>query len=272
MNRHSTILAPAAAYVLVATLATAPRSMAAGLDDINLVSVEQEWQLGDQVENELAGKLRIVDDRQTLRYVDGIVQRLADETTLGRLPWTTHLVADPELNAFNTPGGNIYVNTGLIAATDSAAELAGVIAHEVAHGAERHGTEQLTKAYGFNLLAGMLLGRNPSLGEQIAGQLVGASTFAAFGRTAEREADILGVRLMHQAGYDPRGMAEIFRKLVAKRRTQPGRVQQFFSSHPLTETRIAAVEAEARRLPGKRLVRDEAGFRNARQRAAQLGR
>jgi predicted Zn-dependent protease len=240
-----------------------------GLGNVNLVSVEDEWRLGQQLERDLAGKLRLVNDRTALAYVDGIVQKLVRGTQLGRMPWETHLVADSNINAFNIPGGHVYVNTGLIAAADDVSELAGVLAHEVAHGVERHGTEQLTKAQGFNLIAGLALGRTPSMSQQILAQLVGAGTFAHFGRNAEREADMLGVHLMHRAGYDPRGMASMFRELLENRRSRPGKVAQFFSSHPLTENRIQAVEAEAASLPrSERLVRNDSRYRNVQSRVA----
>lgn len=261
---------PGLVVALAIALAALPAPAAAA--PINLVSVDQEWQLGQQIEQDASRQLHLVDDGTVRPYVDRIVQRLADETSLGQLPWRTHLVANPELNAMDMPGGLVYVNTGLVANVDTTSELAGVLAHEVAHGALRHGTQQLTRAYGFNLLAGLVLGRNPSMLQQLLAQLTGAGTFAKFSRDAEAQADATGVRLMYEAGYDPRGMADIFRKLLASRHSRPNAVAQFFSSHPLTESRIAAVEAEARRLPARRLVRDDGRLDAVAQRAARLGR
>ena len=133
--------------------------------------------------------------------------------------------------------------------TCRALPLAGVMAHEISHGVARHGTEQLSKAYGFQVVAGLALGANPPIYQQLLAQIVGAGTFAAFGRDAEREADRLGVFTMHAAGYDPHGMVTMFQELLSRRDNQPGAVSQFFSSHPLTEDRITDVRAMIAELP-----------------------
>ncbi len=220
--------------------------------DVNLVSLSEEWQMGQQFEQQLAKDLKLVNDRATVAYVSRIGQQLVSQTELRNQPWEFHVVADPAINAFNIPGGHVYVNTGLLAAVDNAAELAGVMAHEIAHGVSRHGTERLTKAYGLNIGAGLLLGQDPSTTQKILAQLVGGGALAKFSRSDERESDELGVLYMYRAGYDPEGMATMFEKLLSQRKSRPSAVQSFFSSHPLTESRIAAVRAEARQLPPKR--------------------
>ena len=142
-----------------------------------------------------------------------------------------------------------------------------MIAHEVAHGVARHGTERLTTAYGLNLGAGLLLGQDPGAAEQIAAQLVGGGAIAKFSRDDEREADRLGVRYMARAGYNPEGMATMFRKLVADRQRRPGAVEQFFSTHPLTEERIADVRREARQYPTRGLTTNDGQYASIRARA-----
>ena len=155
-------LATAAALALAACASTGVNS-----GDVNLVSVEEEWQLGRQLERDLAGRLRLVGDRALAGYVSAMGQRIVRQTELAGMTWEFHVVADPEVNAFNVPGGHVYVNTGLIATADNASELAAVVAHEVAHGVSRHGTEQLTRGYGLNLLAGLVLGENPAAYERL---------------------------------------------------------------------------------------------------------
>ena len=257
--------------VAVALAIGACASSGVNQGDFNVVSLEQEWQLGQQLERDLAGQLKLVNDRRLNGYVNEVGRRIARQTELGRLPWEFHVVADDSINAFNVPGGHVYVHTGLIETADNVSELAGVLAHEIAHGVSRHGTEQLTKAYGFNILASLALGQNPKLYEQLLAQVVGAGTFAKFGRDAEEEADRLGVRYMYAAGYDPQGMVTMFEELLAQRRRRPGAVQRFFATHPLTEDRIAAVRREAAQLPDKRLVRNDNAYPGIRQRAARYG-
>lgn len=261
----------AAALVTAAALALAAGCASTGVNrgDVNLVSIEEEWQLGRQLERDLAQRLRLVDDRALTGYVSSMGRKIVAQTELAGAPWEFHVVADPEVNAFNIPGGHVYVNTGLIAATDNAAELSAVIAHEVAHGVSRHGTEQLTRTYGLNLLAGVLLGEDPATYERILAQVVGAGTIARFSRGAETEADDLGYGYMMRAGYHPRGMQTMFEELLRRRRSNPGAVERFFASHPLTEDRIDRVRRRiAQNPPGGGLRMNESGFAQA-QRVAR---
>src|SRR6185436_1530727 len=123
-------------------------------------------------------------------------------------------------------GGHVYVNTGLIHAAENASQLAGVMAHEINHVVARHSTEQISRQYGLSILASLVLGQNPGVLSQIAAQIVAGGALARFSREAEREADELGIRAMYAAGYDPRGMASMFRQLLAHQQRSPSRVEQ----------------------------------------------
>src|SRR6185503_1141889 len=133
-------------------------------------------------------------------------------------------------------------------------ELAGVLAHEMAHVAERHGTEQMTKAYGVQagagILAQILAGRDHRLGigEQVIGSLGLNAVMLKFSRNAESEADRVGAQMMARAGYDPMAMASFFDLLQHQRRGNPGAVAQFFSSHPSAANRSASIRAQSRSL------------------------
>lgn len=226
--------------------------------DFNLISLEEEWQIGAQLERDLAKQLELVRNGNAVSYLNRVGNAIVDETELRDAPWKFHLVDDPTVNAFNVPGGHVYVHTGLVEAAPDAAAFAGVLAHEIGHGVARHGTEQLTKAYGFNVIAGLLLGENPALYEQILAQVVGGGAIAKFSRDDEREADGLGVRYSYDAGYDPMGLPRMLEVLLEQRRRAPGRVEKFFASHPLTEQRIDDTRQMAASLEGGR--RDEQGF------------
>ena len=193
-------------------------------------------------------------------------QQLVNQTEMRNLPWKFHIVADDEVNAFNIPGGQVYVNTGLIHAADNVAEFSGVMAHEIAHGVSRHGTEQLTRAYGLQIVAGLVLGENPPVYQQILAQIAGTGAVARFSRSAESEADQLGVAYMARAGYDPIGMATMFEELLQQRKSRPGAVQQFFSTHPLTEDRIKAVRAAAAKIDRSGLRTRDSGYQDMRKR------
>lgn len=233
----------------------------------NLMSIEDEWRLGQQLEADIARQMNIVTDPTANAYVNRIGQQLVAQTEMRNLPWKFHIVADPDVNAFNIPGGHVYVTTGLIGAADNVAEFAGVMSHEIAHGVKRHGTEQLSRAYGINIVAAVLLGQNPAAYQQILAQIVAGGTMARFSRGAEEESDRLGVRYMHGAGYDPQGMVTMFQELLARRQGRPGSVEKFFSTHPLEEDRIRDVQREISRLPARSgLALNDPDFQNLKRR------
>ena len=209
------------ALVLAALLALTGCATLAGT---NYYSVEEEWQLGQQIERQLGSELRLTNDPVVAGYVREMGQRMVRQTGAADLPWRFYVVRDDAINAFNVPGGLVYVNTGLIANVGSAGELAGAIAHEIAHGIERHGTERLSKANETNAIAGAVLGRNPGAATQIAAQVAAQGAFASFSRADEREADAVGVRIMAEAGYDPEGLAALLERLAAEERGRRHRV------------------------------------------------
>ena len=246
----STVRAAAGAIVLCMALSGCATS-GVNQGDLNLVSIEEEWQMGQQLEAEIARQMRLVTDPTALNYINQIGQRIVSQTEMANLPWEFHIVDDPSINAFNIPGGHVYVHTGLIQAADNVAELAGVMAHEVMHGVARHGTERLSKQYGISIAAGTLLGSNPGLLQQIVAQIAATGAVAKFSRDDERESDRLGIRYMYEAGYDPMGMASMFEKLLQEGRSRPSSIEQFFSTHPLTQDRISDARAQARQYPDR---------------------
>ena len=252
--------------LLLAVLVAGCSTSGVNRGDVNVISMEEEWQLGDQLERDLARQLDIVRDPSVNAYINQIGQRIARQTEMADRPWEFHVVDDPAINAFNIPGGHVYVNTGLINAVDNVSELAGVMAHEVSHGVSRHATERLTKSYGLNIGASLLLGRNPALYEQILTQIVGTGAIAKFSRDDEREADRLGVRYMHSARYDPEGMVTMFEKLLREREQRPGAVSQFFSTHPLAEDRIEGIREQVQSLGSAGLVTQDRQLRSIQQR------
>ncbi|HYG64375.1 MAG TPA: M48 family metallopeptidase [Thermoanaerobaculia bacterium] len=266
---HTSSFARPAAMVamtfLALTLCTADAQ--AQKRGLNLVSLDQEWQMRSELHQQVQREARLVNDRQALAYLNTVGRRLAAQTPYANRPWDFFIVNDPSVNAFNLPGGLVYVNTGLIAEADTLDQLAGVLAHEIGHGAARHGTQLMTRAYGYNLVAGLLLGRNPGQFQQLLAQLGGVTALNAYGRDAEREADRLGVQYAYRAGYNPDGVADFFRQLLDMRQRRPTKVEQFFSNHPMTETRIRNVEAEAAGLSRRgNLTRDTKAYQQFRAR------
>jgi len=210
--------------------------------------------MGRQAAQDAERQLPMLRDGTTEGYINAIVQRLAAVAPGPRFPYRARVVNAAEINAFALPGGYVYVNRGLIEAVRNEGELAGVLAHEMAHVAQRHGTSQATKAYGaqmgVGLLGSLLGGRDHRLGvgEQVIGSLGLNALFMKFSRNAESEADRVGAQMMSRAGYDPMAMANFFDLLAAQQRGNPSGVSQFFSDHPSPQNRSASIRALAARL------------------------
>ena len=257
-RRRSRLLVYALTTLLVAGCAT--------LGGVNYVSLDEEWELGRQLERDLAGRLDLVNDATLRNYVNAMGQRMVRQTTLGDRPWRFHVVRDGSINAFNVPGGLVYVHTGLLSRARTAAEFAGALAHEIGHGVARHGTLRLSQAQEANLLASILLGGNPNAVAQIGAQVVAAGAFARFSREDEREADQLAVELMAVTGYDPEGLARLLERLMQENGGGGG----FFSSHPNPAERVQNVRALARNVNRSGLRMDESGYATVRSRAASI--
>lgn len=235
--------------------------------DVNLTSLDDEWALGRQLAAEVDAQVPVAADPVVQAYVDALGAELAAETEFADRPWAFTAVDDPAINAFALPGGHVYVHTGLIAASENAAELASVVGHEVAHVAARHATERMVKAHGLGFVLGLVLGDDPGLVRQIAAELIGRRQLARFSQRDEAEADRLGLMFMADAGYAPEAMATMFGTLLQARARRPLAIERWFQSHPLTEDRIAAVAAAAEDLPDRSgLALDDGRFAAVRQR------
>jgi predicted Zn-dependent protease len=243
-----------------------------GLDlgSTNVFGLDDEWRLGAQLAADLRREVTLDEDPEVVRAINELGQELVRHGRLADRPWELHVVRDDELNAFNIPGGHVYVHSGLIRAAGDASELMSVLAHETAHGMERHGTQQLTKAYGITLLLDLALGRSPGVLAGIGANIAAGGTLAHYSREAEREADAEGLRLLTAAGWDPEGMVRMFERLIERRQRQPNDLERFFASHPMTETRLADTRRRIAELPaGQGYRRDSETFRRLQQRVAR---
>src|SRR5260221_6767980 len=217
----------------------------------NFYSLEKETALGKQLAQEVERSSKLIDDPVVTEYVNRVGQNLVRNSD-ARVPFTIKVIDSDEVNAFALPGGFFYVNKGLILAADNEAELAGVMAHEIAHVCARHAMENEAKmrALDYGLLAGMILGGG-IIGNVLynTGGMVEGMAFLKFSRAAEEEADRLGVQYMWAAGYDPNAMATMFEKLEAKNKKKPGTIAKMFADHPAPADRRAAAIALAARFP-----------------------
>jgi Zn-dependent protease with chaperone function len=216
----------------------------------NLFSVEQDQEIGRQSAAKAEQQLPILVDRSTGRYITAIAKRLAAVAPGAAYPYQFKVVNASDINAFALPGGYLYLNRGLIEAAGSEGMLAGVMAHEMAHVALRHGTNQASKAYlgqtGLGILGG-LIAKDKRSTEKTVSAIGGFglnTLFLKFSRTAEEQADVVGAQMLAKAGYDPMDMVAFFQMLEGTKKREPRKVEQFFSSHPTPGDRAARVKKE----------------------------
>lgn len=209
-----------------------------------LISDEQEAQIGKQVKAQLEKEegIKYVEDATIKGYVQSLAAPIFKAANAERnVSWKLFVIDDPKtVNAFATPGGYIYVYTGLLMAADTDAEIAGVMGHEAAHVTERHSARALVNQYGIESVASLALGENPGLLSQISSQLAGQGLMLANSRSAENEADHAGAIFSNKAGYDPRGLATFFNKLKKQQGSTPA-VLAFLSTHPDPGQRVENV-------------------------------
>src|SRR5580700_1598076 len=214
---------------------------------LNFYSLEHEIALGKQLSAEVERQAKFINDPVVTEYVNRVGQNLVRNSD-AQVPFTIKVIDSDVVNAFALPGGFFYVNSGLILHADEESELAGVMAHEIAHVCARHGTKQATKGEITQLamipamifipytLAGYALYQGM--------QFIIPMAFLQFTRVDEREADYLGLEYMYKAGYDPNAFVAFFEKVSADEKKQPGTIPKIFSTHPPTPDRIEASQKE----------------------------
>lgn len=257
-RRHTAMLA--ATFLLVPSLFVAPvyaddkkkdpdqignRDVGKGtLKNPIFYSVEKEIAIGKQMAQEVERQAKIVDDPIIAEYVNRIGQNLVRNSD-AKVPFTIKVIDAEEINAFALPGGFFFVNNGVITAADNEAEMAGVMAHEIAHVAARHGMKQATKGDLLNYASipmMIFLGGWTGYGIRQAMSIAVPMGFLKFSRGDEAEADMLGLQYLYKTGYDPNSFVDFFEKVQSQEKRKPGSMSKLFSSHPPTDDRIKSAQ------------------------------
>jgi predicted Zn-dependent protease len=222
----------------------------------SLVSVEQEIEIGQQVNAQVRKEVPELRDAQVTEYIRGVGRRLVQRAPGPKYPYSFSVADYREINAFALPGGPVWLHRGVLHAATSESQVAGVLAHEVAHIAQRHAADQLTKAtmanLGLGLLGAVLGNGGGATAAQAAASFLTSGIFLKFSRDDEREADAVGLQILRRAGWDGRGMVELFEILQREAKRNPSSVEVFFSSHPSPQDRIQRLRADAGRGGGTR--------------------
>jgi predicted Zn-dependent protease len=228
-----------------------------------LISVADEIQLGRQAQQQVRQQVPQLGDPQVTGYVASLGRRLAARAGGPRYPYSFSVANKREINAFALPGGPVWIHRGAIAAAANEAQLAAVLAHEVAHVSRRHAAAQITKSLVANGLIGLLgavLGNDRSArNAQIGAQVLAGGYMLKFSRDDEREADAVGAAIMRRAGWDPREMIGFLETLRRQQGQNPGAVEVFLSSHPAPAERIQQLRRTIKAGGG---TRDSAAFRS----------
>src|SRR5512141_2663807 len=210
---------------------------------VNFYSLEKEIALGKQLAQEVERQAKIIDDPVIAEYVNRVGQNLVRNSD-AKVPFTIKVLDSEEINAFALPGGFFFVNSGLILKADTESELAGVMAHEIAHVAARHGTRQATRGTIINYASIPLIFMGGWTGYAIrqgAGLAIPLG-FLTFSRGFEREADFLGLQYLYKAGYDPAAFVDFFEKIQSLEKKKPGSISKVFATHPMSDDRIKAAQ------------------------------
>jgi predicted Zn-dependent protease len=235
---------------------------------IQLVSVQDEIAIGQQAQVEVRKQTAQFGDAAVQAYVTRMGRQLAAHARGARYPYSFSVANYREINAFALPGGPIWVNRGAIEAAGTEAQLAGIVAHEIAHVSQRHAAQQLSNVMVTNLglsLLGALLGNSGgATAANIAARYIASGAFLKFSRDDEREADRVGAGIMARAGWDPRGMIELMQTIREHERRDPSSVEVFFSNHPSPQDRVALLRQVVGKTRGGR--RDSREFQAIRAR------
>ncbi len=238
----------------------------------NVFSKEQDIAQGRQAAGEVRRQVDVVDDPELQQYIRDLGSRLARQPQAEDYPYEFTLINEGSINAFALPGGPIFIHSGLIDAADNEGQLAGVLAHEISHVVLRHGTSRASKAQMIQLpaiLAGAVMGRR-SVWSQVGQIGVGLGLNALvmkYSRSAEKQADALGARIMAGAGFNPVEMANFFQKLETQGGSRP---PTLLASHPSPGNRVRLVRAEMETFPPGDYTYASGRFRRSKQEVAQL--
>ena len=239
----------------------------------NWYSVEKQIAMGKQFAQQVESSSKLVTDPKVTEYINRIGQNLVRNSD-SKVPFTIKIIDSDEVNAFALPGGFFYVNSGLILAADNESELAGVMAHEIAHVAACHVAREQTRGELANLATIPLIMVGGGLGYAVQGAMSLAlpMTFLKFSRGFEAQADYLGLEYMYKSGYDPQSFIAFFEKVDALQKKKPGFMSKTFETHPQTPDRISKSQEEISTVlpPRPEYMLDTSEFEDVKARLAAI--
>ena len=248
------------------------KMLASAILGLTLIGVPDEIQLGREANAKVQREMPEFRDAAIAGYLRSIGSRLARSARGPKYPYSFSIADYREINAFALPGGPVWINRGVLHAAANESQVAGVLAHEIAHISQRHAARQVTNGafanWGLGLLSALLGNSGGATTARTAAGVMTNGIFLKFSRDDEREADRVGLQILTRAGWDGRGMAELFEVLQREQKRDPGAVETFLSTHPPPAERIRQLRSEAAGRSGGR--RDSSAFRAAKARSLKL--
>ena len=229
------------------------------LTSINMYSTSEEINLGNRYAFQIEKQLQLIYDPFINDYINNLGQRLVRVSKRNNIKYTFKVVNDPAINAFAIPGGHCYVNLGLIDFAETESELASVIGHEIGHVVAAHSVKRMSKSRVINqalfigeVLGMIFIGQRTTENALAVADLASTGVLLKYSRNDELEADRLGIQQMYDAGIDPKGSQQFFKKIASKDARRNSGINQFLSTHPATEDRIDQAANLVKKLPVKK--------------------
>lgn len=224
---------------------------------LNFITVDEELELGKSLMLEASKQFKLLRNQMVLGYLNQMSQEIGLQSDWNGLTYTVHVINEPDLDHFSFPGGNIFIYRGIIDSSKSACEVALVIAHEIAHIANRDGIHRVAQKYGYAFAAQSLIGHNPEIASQIVSQLYSEGTILDYSSADEYSADRKAIKYSWKANYDPSGVLEILGTLRTAEATSAEKTMLLRKTHPSTNTRYKKARAEIRHAPYKSSLRKD---------------
>lgn len=257
MRKFGLIFAAAVVLVTLSCATTGP----GGKKDLILISDSQENGLGLEFDKQVRTESKILDDAQWQSYFNEMGQRIVAVSDRKEIEYHFTVIESDDINAFATPGGYVYIYTGLLKLMDSEAQLAAVTSHEISHVVARHGVKRLQQALGISILLEIVSGKSDSQTLQTAIGLGLSVALSGYSRSNEREADRFGIHYMSLAGYNPKGVIDMFEKLASVSEGKRNFFENMMATHPETQERIQNAKSQLAEFSQDVLTRDTGAAR-----------
>ena len=219
------------------------------------ISVDEELELSKSLSFEASRQLKLLRNQTVLNYFNQIGREIGLQSDWNGLTYTVNILNEPDLNHFSLPGGKIFIYRGIIDSSETASEVALIIAHEIAHIAARNGVHRVAQKYGYAFAAQSLIGEIPEIASQIISQLYSEGSILDYPADDEYLADQKAIKYAWKANYDPSGLLQILKKIRETESTSREKTLLLNKTHPSTSSRYKKARMEVIRAPQKDSLR-----------------